>query len=147
MVRLLKEAERHGNDPELFAGLVHACRYCGLFEEGIAAHEEARRLDPNIPTSYEQTVLMTCDFDRLLGIEKPATAAGGDEVIRVIGLGLAGRREEAREALLPLYERVSVTAFRTWARTLFAWLDRRPDQMQESRATLGPLGIMDDPEA
>ncbi len=36
----------HGNDPELFAGLVHACRYCGLFEQSIAAHAEARRLDP-----------------------------------------------------------------------------------------------------
>ena len=30
MVRLLGEANRHGNDPELFAGLVHACRYCGM---------------------------------------------------------------------------------------------------------------------
>jgi len=25
------------NDPELFAGLVHACRYCGLYEQSIAA--------------------------------------------------------------------------------------------------------------
>ena len=51
MVRLLGEAERHGNDAELFAGLVHACRYCGLYEQSIAAHTEARRLDPNVPTS------------------------------------------------------------------------------------------------
>ena len=46
LVRLLGEASRHGNDPELFAGLVHACRYCGLNEQSIAAHAEARRLDP-----------------------------------------------------------------------------------------------------
>src|SRR6185503_18845199 len=32
LVRLLGEADRHGNDAELFAGLVHACRYCGLYE-------------------------------------------------------------------------------------------------------------------
>ena len=32
LVRLLGEATRHGNDPDLFAGLVHACRYCGLYE-------------------------------------------------------------------------------------------------------------------
>src|SRR5262245_31454855 len=32
VVRLLGEASRHGNDPELFAGLVHALRYCGLFD-------------------------------------------------------------------------------------------------------------------
>jgi hypothetical protein len=41
VVRLLGEATRHGNDPELFAGLVHACRYCGLFEASLAAHAEA----------------------------------------------------------------------------------------------------------
>ena len=46
--RLLGEASRHGNDPELFAGLVHACRYCGLYEQSLAAHAEARRLDPNV---------------------------------------------------------------------------------------------------
>ena len=66
LVRLLGEANRHGNDPELFAGLVHACRYCGLFEQSIAAHDEARRLDPNVPTSLEQTLLMTGDIERLL---------------------------------------------------------------------------------
>ncbi len=27
LVRLLSQADRHGNDPELFAGLFHACRY------------------------------------------------------------------------------------------------------------------------
>jgi hypothetical protein len=36
VVRLLNEATRHGNDPELFAGLVHACRYAGLYEESLA---------------------------------------------------------------------------------------------------------------
>ena len=37
LVRLVEQAIRHGNDPELFAGLVHACRYCGLFEQSVAA--------------------------------------------------------------------------------------------------------------
>ena len=77
LVRLLGEADRHGNDPELFAGLVHACRYCGLFEQSIAAHEEARRLDPNVPTSVEQTVMMTGDIERLLAIERRPRPAGG----------------------------------------------------------------------
>ena len=95
MVRLLGAADRHGNDPELFAGLVHACRYCGLYEQSIAAHVEARRLDPNVPTSVEQTLLMTGDIDRLLAVQPPAIIAGADDGIRVIGLGLAGRRDEA----------------------------------------------------
>src|SRR6186713_3069740 len=99
LVRLLNEANRHGNDPELFAGLVHACRYCGLFEESIAAHVEARRLDPNVPTSVEQTLLMTGAFDRLLAVDPAPTIGSADPGIRVIALGLAGRRDEARRAL------------------------------------------------
>ena len=95
-MRLLGEADRHGNDPELFAGLVHACRYCGLFEQSIAAHAEARRLDPNVPTSLEQTLLMTGDIERLLAVEPPRWSPARDDGIRVIGLGLAGRRDEAR---------------------------------------------------
>src|SRR4029453_4942503 len=99
LVRLLHEAGRHGNDPELFAGLVHACRYCGLYEESIAAHAEARRLDPNVPTSIDQTILMTGDIDRLLGIQLPSVVAGADDGIRAIGLGLPGRRQEGRPPL------------------------------------------------
>jgi eukaryotic-like serine/threonine-protein kinase len=147
VVRLLGEASRHGNDPELFAGLVHACRYCGLFEQSIAAHREARRLDPNIPTSVEQTLLMTGDIERLLAVERSAAIAGGDEVIRVIGLGLAGRREEARRALLDMREATRVSAFRTWTEFLMAWLDRRPADMLANRSALGALEILEDPEA
>jgi TolB-like protein len=147
MVRLLDEANRHGNDPELFAGLVHACRYCGLYEESIAAHAEARRLDPNVPTSFEQTVLMTGDIDRLLAVEPPLVVAGADDVIRVIGLGLAGRRDEARRMLAELRRPSHVAAFLTWTEYLLAWLDRRTGDMRTGMAALGPLKIQEDPEA
>jgi non-specific serine/threonine protein kinase len=146
LVRLLNEANRHGNDPELFAGLVHACRYCGLFEESIAAHAEARRLDPNVPTSLEQTLLMTGDVDRLLALETPALVAGADEGIRVIALGLAGRREEAKRALVRM-RRAHIPAFQTWTEFLMAWLERRmPDMLARASAWDG-LTIRDDPEA
>src|SRR5206468_7217327 len=101
MVRLLGEAKRHGNDPELFAGLVHACRYCGLYEQSIAAHAEARRLDPNVGTSLEHTLLLTGELERLLAVDSPV-AAPGDAGIRVIGLGLARRHDEARPAVLEM---------------------------------------------
>src|SRR5262249_56016224 len=93
--RLLAEACRHGNDAELFAGVVHACRYCGLLDQSVAAHREARRLDPNVPTSLEQTLLLTPALDRLLAYEGPSHLAG-DTVIRIVGLGMAGRRDGAR---------------------------------------------------
>jgi serine/threonine protein kinase len=146
VVRLLGEANRDGNDPELFAGLVHACRYCGLFDEAIAAHAEARRLDPNVPTSLEQTLLMNGDIDRLLSIELPSIIAGADDGIRVIGLGLAGRREEARDKLLDMRRVSRIPAFHAWTDYLMAWLDRRPADMIAD-TSLRTLKINDDPEA
>ena len=148
LVRLLGEAARHGNDPELFAGLVHACRYCGLFEQSIDAHAEARRLDPNVPTSLDQTLLMAGDVERLMAIEPPAIIAGADDGIRVIALGLAGRRDEARARLLDMRQQPSrIPAFLSWIDYLLAWLDRRPADMITRMSALSSLKIQDDPEA
>jgi hypothetical protein len=47
--------------PELFAGLVQACRYCGLLDESIAAYDRARRVDPGIRTSVAHAFLMQGD--------------------------------------------------------------------------------------
>jgi tetratricopeptide (TPR) repeat protein len=148
MVRLINEASRHGNDPELFAGLVHACRYCGLYEESIAAHTEARRLDPNVETSIEQTIMMTGDLGRLLSIE--SRSSGADEGIRIIGLGLAGRGDEARQQLQRLRESPGATRFATlaaWTAYLGAWLDGRfPGRLGDIPHFKG-LKIREDPEA
>ena len=146
MVRLLGEAKRHGNDPELFAGLVHACRYCGLYEQSIAAHAEARRLDPNVGTSLEHTLLLTGELERLLAVDSPI-AAPGDAGIRVIGLGLARRDDEARRALLEMRRAVQVPVFQSWTDYLRAWLDRRAADMQVGLSSLGQFKIQDDPEA
>ena len=148
IVRLLTQANRHGNDPELFSGLVHACRYCGLFDQSIAAHKEARRLDPNVPTSVEQTTLMTGDLERLLTIEPSLVVAGADDGIRVIGLGLAGRRDEARRALEAMRRTMRIATFNSWAEYLMAWIDKRAEDMwSNNMAALGGLKIRDDPEA
>jgi eukaryotic-like serine/threonine-protein kinase len=147
LVRLLGEATRHGNDPELFAGLVHTCRYCGLYEESIAAHAEARRLDLNVSTSLEQTLVMTGDIDRLLAVERPPVDAGADEGIRVMGLGLAGRRDEARRALREMRGKSRIPAFEWWGDFLMAWLERRPADMLGSLPAVSALKIQEDPEA
>jgi serine/threonine protein kinase/tetratricopeptide (TPR) repeat protein len=146
LMRLLGEAKRHGNDPELFAGLVHICRYVGLYEPSLAAHEEARRLDPNVDTSYEQTLLLKGDIDALLTIPETAVGGGGDEGIRIIGLGFTGRRDEARE-VLGQAGGLHIPAFGPWRECLKGWLDRKPADMAAAMATLEGLTIMDDPEA
>lgn len=40
--RLLARIRLGANDAELYAGLVHTCRYCGLLDESVAAHDRAR---------------------------------------------------------------------------------------------------------
>ncbi len=145
--RLVEQAKLNGNDPELFAGLVHACRYCGLYDESIAAHAEARRLDPNVPTSVEQTLLMAGDVERLLEIPRPLVVAGADDGMRVIALGFAGRREAARLAADEMRRIPRIPAFRAWSEALFAWVERRLDDVLAHLATLRGLKIQDDPEA
>ncbi len=142
LARLLGEATRHGNDPELFAGLVHACRYCGLFEQSLAAHEEARRLDPNVVSGVEQTLLMIGDVERLLAMERPAISPA-----RVIALGLAGRRDEARLALAEHREQVQIPLMEAYADALDRWLDRRLADMWGGAGAVRGLKIFEDPEA
>ena len=147
VVRLLREASRHGNDPELFAGLVHACRYCGLFDESVAAHAEARRLDPNIGTGVEQTLLLAGDLDRMPATDVPAVDPGADEGIRVIALGLAGRREEARARLQAMQRVQTIPLFQLWIAHLTAWLDGKREELRSGLPGLGSVKIQEDPEA
>ncbi len=147
VVRLLTEAHRHGNDPELFAGLVHACRYCGLFEASVTADAEARRLDPNVRTSVVETLLLAGDIERLLALDRPSQATGTDDGNRVISLGMAGRREEAFEALAHMSRVSQLPVQRAFMGYLSAWLERRPGDMVVDEAKFGRLKIQDDPEA
>lgn len=55
MVRLLGQARRHPSDPDLYGGLVLACRFCGLVEASLAADQRARRLYPGVGTSVAYT--------------------------------------------------------------------------------------------
>jgi hypothetical protein len=146
MVRLIEEATRHGNDPELFAGLVHECRYCGLFDQSIAAHHEARRLDPNVPTSAEQTVMMAGDLERLLAMDIERVVGGGDQGIKAIALGLAGQRDRARALVLEMTSGSGIQTWKTWKIYLLAWLDYRLDDMRAAYASMSGVKVMDDPK-
>jgi len=99
MVRLIGQAQTHREDAELFAGLVHTCRYCGLFEASLAAHEEARRLDPNVATSLHHTLLVSGDLERLVSNSGKAPL---DSLPSIMGLLRLGRTEEARRMLTSL---------------------------------------------
>jgi TolB-like protein len=66
LVRLLIAARTNDRDPELWAGLVHACRYCGLLPASIMAHERARQLDPTVATSVRHTYWLLGDANSAL---------------------------------------------------------------------------------
>jgi serine/threonine protein kinase len=64
MKRLLFRAYQRRSDAEIFAGLGHVLRYCGLLQPALIAHQEARRLDPLISTSVMHTYFMLGDYQR-----------------------------------------------------------------------------------
>jgi hypothetical protein len=100
-----------------------------------------------VPSSLDQTILMTVDVDRMLSYDAPPSAMGNDSVVRVIGLGFAGRRQEALELLARTHKAAEVEAFRSYAAALEAWLEGRGDVLVANSARLASLKIMEDPEA
>jgi DNA-binding winged helix-turn-helix (wHTH) protein/tetratricopeptide (TPR) repeat protein len=67
MVRLLERA--HAADPELLAGLVSTCRYCGLLDASVAAHARALSLEPKIRTSVGHTWFLQADHARVVTLK------------------------------------------------------------------------------
>lgn len=65
-VRLVQRIKARGDEPESFAGLVQAFRFCGLLEESVAAHERATALDPAIATSVTHTHFLRGDYQASL---------------------------------------------------------------------------------
>ena len=90
MLRLLERTRVQSADPELFAGLVQACRYAGLERPAIAAHEHARRLEPQIRTAVSHAYLMAQEYDRAI-----ETDNDDPPVVTAVALGLVGRRDDA----------------------------------------------------
>ncbi len=66
MKRLLTRLRKSKTDPELFAGLSHATRYCGLLQASLEASRQALRLDPNIQTTVTHTYFAMGDYQNSL---------------------------------------------------------------------------------
>lgn len=134
MLRLLERVRTRSADPDLFAALVHVCRYCGLLEASVAAHERARHLDPLISTSVIWTLWAMGNHTRALD------EAAGETVGYIPALLLAsvGREREAidmlreRERLKP---EVHVLGYITSLRALLE--DRPEESLDAIERTLG----------
>jgi tetratricopeptide (TPR) repeat protein len=65
-VRLTQRLAHRGGEPESFAGLVHALRFCGLLDESVSAHERATALDPTMVTSVPHTHFLRGEYETTL---------------------------------------------------------------------------------
>jgi tetratricopeptide (TPR) repeat protein len=90
VVRLLGRVRERTSEPDLYAGLVHACRYAGLLNASIAAYERAKRLDPAIRTSVAHTYFMNGQYGRAI-----ETDIDSPPYLTVMSLMAMGRTEEA----------------------------------------------------
>jgi serine/threonine protein kinase/tetratricopeptide (TPR) repeat protein len=144
MSRLLRVANTHGNDASVFAGLVHSCRYAGLLEASMAAHEESRRLDPKLPTSVPWTLLARVEYERLSGLDREESTEFDMEP-QMLALAFMGQLDEARRLLEghEAPERPPVLrAVTGWVRP---FLDQDPEAV--SKAVEEALATFFDPEA
>jgi DNA-binding winged helix-turn-helix (wHTH) protein/tetratricopeptide (TPR) repeat protein len=137
MVRLTERA--HTADPELLAGLVSSCRYCGLLDASVAAHLRALDLEPKIRTSVGHTWFLQGDHARVATVK-----VAEYPYIVAISLWELGRAEEALAVLRDLEPKIPTRLrdFILAARTL---LEGRP---AESIAAVGRVVASDfrDPE-
>jgi len=93
-VRLLERTRARGDDPETFAGLVQAFRFCGLLDESVAAHDRATALDPTIVTSVTHTHFLRCEYEATLD-----TYGGARYYLDAAAWAALGDRKRAVEVL------------------------------------------------
>ena len=83
MMRLLDRARTRAADPELFSGLVQACRCVGLIDASIAAHERAERLEPRIKTGVYHSYFARGDFEAASSLAMMMTGREAEAIARL----------------------------------------------------------------
>jgi DNA-binding winged helix-turn-helix (wHTH) protein/tetratricopeptide (TPR) repeat protein len=126
-------------DPEVLAGLVTACRCCGLLEASDASHGRALALDPKIRTSVGHTWFLQGDYKRVA-----ALGVSGYPYIVPMSLAEVGRRDQAIAVIREVEPKVPprIRDFVTAARTLLE------GNVTESLAAIGRVTASEfrDPE-
>src|SRR3989449_5392356 len=132
MPGLLKGARVGAADPELFAGLVHACRYCGLLDASRAADEQARRIDKLISTSVVHTYFMLGDY------QQAHEMFADDPITDALTLMMLGRDQEAVEKLQKAEDMEAV--WRRWCDALRLLVEGHRAQGLAAAQTILPPG-------
>jgi DNA-binding winged helix-turn-helix (wHTH) protein/TolB-like protein len=126
VARLLRCAQTGSTSPDLFVALVLCCRFCGLLEASVAAHERARKLDPLIATSVSHTYYQMGDYDGAL-----RNVAVGAWAIVGMTLGTVGRTADGLVAFRNLEQSGMPAPMRAF---IGAWRAMLEGNRQESLA-------------
>ena len=139
MLRLVRRAHDHTGDPELFAGLVQACRYCGLLEPSIAAYERARRLDPHIRTSVAHAYLAVGEYEQSI-----ATNVEDQPVLTAYALDALGRTADAAALLQEIDKQTLPKLYRMYVRgTLRIFEGKWPEALESFRTLFAGTSMRD----
>jgi non-specific serine/threonine protein kinase len=122
MTRLLNRLRHAPNSPDLYTGLVYACRFCGLLEASLAAHRQAQRLDSRTQTSVTQTYFALGDYQRCLETEH-----GDFGYVGTLALFMIGRETEAARLIAGREPRRQMSASQMFLDALRALVEGRRD--------------------
>ena len=139
MVRLISRGLAGSAQPELFAALVQACRFCGLLEASVAAHKLVRALDSTFPTSGYQAFWQLGDDEAALreGV-RPA-------VLGPLIIGMRGEPDRAIEMLRAAEALGPTSLARSLLASLRSVFEGRPDAALEHATPI--FDACPDPEA
>ncbi len=138
MTRLVHRALVGSAQPELYASLVQACRFCGLLEASVAAHERACELDRNVTTSVYHTHWQLGDDERSLQtIVDPV-------YIDALILGMRGNESEAIQLLRDREQRKLPEMMRSMLSSLRALFEGHREECVEEAERI--IAAFPDPE-
>jgi DNA-binding winged helix-turn-helix (wHTH) protein/tetratricopeptide (TPR) repeat protein len=139
LFRLLTRIAENPHHSELYAAAVQVCRYTGLTDESLKAHDVARHLDPNVSTSVMNTHFAMGNYELALS----ASSHGGG-YMSAMALDALGRRREALECLWNCPDRSLPPMMSLVIDMLKAFLDDRRPEAVEGLRRLNHWGV--DPE-
>ena len=138
MVRLLVRARARGRDPELFAGLITTCRYCGLLDESMAAYARAIQLDPGAQTSVAYTHYLRGEYEQVI-----ATDNVDPSFVAPLARFKLGEREPLFESLRLFERSIPHEGGRLVAQAYRLAMEKRADELRQMAARLEQTGFAD----
>jgi DNA-binding winged helix-turn-helix (wHTH) protein/tetratricopeptide (TPR) repeat protein len=137
MRRLLERLQQRGPNAELYAGLVHACRFSGLLDASIAAHERAVALDAATQTGVMHAYFVRRRWEKV--VEVSGHVRG---YVFALSLSQLGRDDEALMVFAEMEKKGPLVDFMLAGRELIA---RRP--AESAAAMTRAIRTLQDPES